>query len=137
MSLPRYAVIQVLAYGVDMGGFLLALHSGWAGPIVANVLGKSAAGVFAFFSHRNFTFQSNGRADRKRQAIRYFLLLGLNIPLASGVLALLLLIIPQPEAAKVLADVLCLLLNYKLSKAFVFTKTAQSADCTPSQEARP
>lgn len=122
MIFIRYVTIQLLAYVLDMGGFLLILKMDIFGPVIANIIGKSAAGIFAFIAHRNFTFRSNEPADKKRQAIRYFVILALNIPFSTGILSLFLIWIKEPEIAKFLADGICVLLSYLISKKFIFTK---------------
>lgn len=121
MIFLRYVLIQLLAYGIDMGLFLVLLHSGFSSAIGCNVLAKFCAGVFAFMSHRYFTFHVNEKASISQQAIRYFSLLALNIPIASAVLALLLVWIANPVAAKFMADISCVVLTYILSKRFIFT----------------
>lgn len=120
MTFLRYLAIQVLAYGIDMGAFLLALHFSLVGPIAANVIAKLAAGGFAFAAHRHFTFSVGGRGFIKRQAMRYFLLLAVNVPIASALLALILLWIPVPAVAKFLSDVVGVAFTYILSKYFIF-----------------
>ncbi len=120
MTFVRYVAIQVLAYVIDMGVFLVILRSEVFMPLVANILGKVAAGVFAFVAHRVFTFRVAEKASKKHQAIRYFALLGLNIPLSSAVLYLMLVYIANPVVAKFISDVVCLVLTYSLSKHFVF-----------------
>ena len=125
MTFIRYVGIQLLAYVVDMGGFLFILKSGFLGPIPANVISKVAAGIFAFIAHRKFTFCTNDVADRNHQAVRYFILLVLNAPLSSGVLAVVLIWLDRPVIAKVVADVVSVALTYWLSKSFVFVKRRQ------------
>ncbi|PLC52493.1 GtrA family protein [Pollutimonas nitritireducens] len=122
MTFFRYLVVQVLAYGLDIGGFLIGFKLLGADPIISNVFGKIVAGVFAFIAHRNFTFQSTQKIKHGEQAIRYFALLGLNIPLSSLVLLLVLLAISYPLYGKVISDAICLLLTYWLSKTYVFCK---------------
>lgn len=121
MTFVRYVAIQLLAYGIDMGLFLIVLQAGLCGPILANVLAKLAAGIFAFVAHRSFTFRVGENPAIRRQAIRYFLLLALNVPVASAILAFLLLWVAEPVAAKFIADVVCVALTYGLSKYFIFT----------------
>lgn len=125
MTFIRYVGIQLLAYMVDMGGFLIILKVGFLGPIAANVIGKVVAGIFAFIAHRRFTFCTNDVADRYHQAVRYFLLLLFNAPLSSGLLALVLIWCDRPVIAKVVADVVIVALTYWLSKSFVFTRRRQ------------
>ena len=120
MTFIRYVIIQLVAYVVDIGVFLLALKVGLFSPIISNIFSKITAGTLAFVAHRNFTFNSNNSADRLHQAIRYFILLSLNVPLSSGILAFFLLFIDNQIIAKVLADVLSVMLIFWLSKSFVF-----------------
>ena len=125
MTFIRYIATQLLAYAIDMGGFLLMLHLGLLSPVAANAGGKIAAGLFAFVTHRHFTFRAGAGEDRMRQAVRYFALLALNVPLSSGVLAVVLLWVHPPAAAKLIADALCVMITYWLSKTFVFVRTGQ------------
>jgi len=122
MIFLRYIAIQLLAYIIDLGVFLVALKVGLFGAIVSNIFSKIAAGCFAFVAHRNFTFDSNDSEDRFYQAIRYFLLLLLNIPISSAVLALFLIFIKEEVTAKILADIVGVALIFWLSKSFVFIK---------------
>lgn len=132
MTFLRYLVIQVLAYGIDMGAFLFVLFVGWADPIVANVISKLAAGTFAFVAHRSFTFGVAGAGFAGRQAVRYFLVLAVNVPIASAILGLVLLWIPHPAIAKFLSDVVCVALSYVLSKRFIFNTQDTSSDSSVS-----
>jgi putative flippase GtrA len=120
MIFVRYIGIQLLAYGIDIGLFLIVLNSGLTGPITANVMAKLAAGTFAFLLHRVFTFRVTRLAGARRQAILYFMLLALNIPVASAIFAVLLVWVSDQIVAKFLADVVCVILTYALSKHFVF-----------------
>ena len=120
MTFIRYVLIQLLAYFVDMTSFLLIIKLDILGPIIANIIGKSAAGVFAFVAHRNYTFQANSQQDRHRQAIRYFVVLALNIPLSTGILSIFLNWFNEPVLAKILSDCIVVGLSYLLSKHFIF-----------------
>jgi putative flippase GtrA len=120
MTFVRYGLVQAFAYAIDMGGFLALLWTGLASPLVANVIAKIAAGLFAFLAHRHFTFGTGARTNTWSQGTRYFALLGLNIPLSSGLLALMLLWIPQPPLAKFVSDVVIVAVTYWVSKLVVF-----------------
>lgn len=124
MTFLRYTIIQLLAYVIDIGGFLLLLHAQLLPPVLANILGKLAAGVFAFFCHKRFTFRVGGGRGTAGQAARYFTLLALNIPLSSSLLALQLVWINDTAAAKIIADIVCVALTYLLSKYLVFSKSS-------------
>lgn len=117
----RYLVVQVLAYGVDMGTFLLASTVFAWRPVAANVLAKILAGAFAFLAHRRITFETHGDGAARSQLLRYVALLALNVPLASGILALLLPLIGSPVVAKVVADCICVGITFLLSRSLVFT----------------
>lgn len=127
MRFARYIAVQVLAYGLDMGSFLLALSWWGAQPLLANVFGKVVAGCFAFFAHRSFTFDAAADARRGSQAVMYTLLLALNIPLSAAALAVVLAVVPHPVLAKFLSDVICVLVTYWLSKRYVFSAREKSS----------
>lgn len=120
MTFVRYVAIQLIAYGIDMGVFLAAFYSGILGALMSNVAGKIAAGTFAFLSHQRFTFRVADHQRDGKQAVRYFFLLGINVPISSAFLSALLLLIDWPAAAKFLSDVICVLLSFWLSKKWVF-----------------
>lgn len=132
MTFLRYLAIQVLAYGIDMGAFLFALHFELLGPIFANIVAKLVAGCFAFVAHRSFTFGVTGRSLIGRQTVRYFLLLAINIPIASAILALVLQWVPAPAIAKFLSDVVCVAVSYVLSKYFIFNLDKLPSDGAPA-----
>lgn len=120
MTFLRYIIIQLLAYSIDVGLFLVILKFAPPNLLFANVLAKLSAGIFAFVAHRNFTFHIRESSAARQQAVRYFLLLALNIPLASAILALLVLWVSKPLAAKFMADIFCVALTYGVSKYFIF-----------------
>jgi putative flippase GtrA len=128
MTVLRYLAIQVIAYGIDMGSFLFTLHLGLGGPIAANIIAKLAAGGFAFAAHRSFTFGVAGNDLIGRQAVRYFLLLAVNVPVASAILAVMLQWISTEAIAKFLSDVVCVAFSYGLSKYFIFNAHASPSD---------
>jgi putative flippase GtrA len=119
----RYLAVQVVAYAIDVGGFLLVLWLFEGFPVLANCAGKIAAGCFAFFAHRMFTFSGARSGDAKAQALKYALLLLANIPVSSAALALLLLVCPVEIVAKVIADTLAVLLTFAISHRFVFKQS--------------
>ena len=112
--------MQILAYVIDMGSFLLMLGLLALNPIAANIIGKLGGGIFAFIAHRNITFKSNHKKDKAAQARRFFMLGMLNIPLSSMLLLMLLKCVPYTVLAKFMADVSCVFFNYWVNKTFVF-----------------
>ena len=120
MRFMRYLLIQVLAYGLDMGGFILLFAHFGIDPLIANMAGKGLAGLFAFVAHRHFTFGVAKTSGKAQQAVRYFTLLALNIPFSALMLSAVLWVIPMAVIAKFVADVVCTFVSYWLSKHFVF-----------------
>lgn len=123
-TLSRYFVIQVAAYAIDMGAFLLLTASGACGPLPANAAGKLLAGLFAFFAHSRITFGSHTHGNAREQFIRYMVLLGINVPLSSAVLSVCLHFIHFGGLAKVVSDGLCFGLTFLLARHVVFVGRA-------------
>lgn len=134
MTFVRYIAVQVVAYGIDMGVFLAVLSLGIFGPVISNVPAKIAAGVFAFFVHQHFTFRVSRAEREKKQAVQYFLLLALNVPISSAVLSLVLLVIDWTVPAKFVSDVLCVAFSFWVSKKWVFRATGRSTVPSGPQE---
>jgi putative flippase GtrA len=120
MRFVRYVMVQVVAYGLDMGGFLLLISWMAMEPVTANIIGKVLAGLFAFVAHRTFTFGVTGTSGTRQQALRYFTLLALNIPLSTLMLSVSLWLVPFAVVAKLIADIVLVVLTYWLSKRFIF-----------------
>jgi putative flippase GtrA len=133
LTFIRYGAIQLLAYALDMGTFLLLISLFKDEPVLANIAGKGVAGVFAFFLHRHFTFQSN-RGSGKAQALSYFLLLAINIPIASALFSAGLYLVDSPATVKFVSDVACVVVTYWISKLFVFHSNGHTS--APSDRAK-
>ena len=126
MRFARYVAVQCFTYGLDLGLFLLLFAlAGWR-ALTANVLAKIIAGVAAFLAHRYFTFDAARGGNRARQAVLYVALWSLNVPLATGLLALFLVLGLPTVVAKVVSDVVCVGLNYWLSRNYIFTGGRES-----------
>lgn len=119
MTFLRYVTIQLLAYALDMGSFVLLTSLFKDDWVFMNIVGKVIAGMFAFFLHRHFTFEST-QGSKKTQAVRYFSLLAINIPFSSALFTAGLHVLDAPAAVKFISDVLCVILTYWISKLFVF-----------------
>lgn len=117
----RYVAVQLLAYAVDMGVFLLLSHGGGTRALWANVGGKIVAGAFAFLAHRHVTFEAGAHGNMKGQLLRYAVLLALNVPISSAILALLLQFTPHVVVAKVVSDAMCIVITFTLSTYVVFS----------------
>jgi putative flippase GtrA len=122
MQFIRYLLVQVIAYGIDMGGFIFLSINFEFNPLFANSISKIFAGLFAFFSHSKFTFEVSNEASYKKQFFRYFSLLALNLPISAFILSIVLLVVPNAVAAKFIADLIVILFTYWLSKSYVFLK---------------
>lgn len=122
MSFFYYALIQVFGYVIDMGGFLFLTHVLLCPTITAHLLGRTAAGFFAFSAHRNITFRGEQENNKKTQAWRYLSLCIINLPVSALLLILWLYVLPNAIIAKFTADVSCVFINYLISKHFIFGK---------------
>jgi putative flippase GtrA len=125
MPFARYIAVGLLTYGIDMGVFLFFLNFVVEGPLISNLIAKVAAGIFAFLSHRSFTFRIDKRNHEKKQIVRYLLLLLLSVPLSVVALKLILPVLDKPVIAKFVADVICVLFSYWFSKTWVFAHDRQ------------
>jgi len=121
VKFARYIAVQLGAYGLDIGVYLGALLLFGSGALVANATGKISAGIFAFYTHRSFTFSAASEAEHGRQASLYFLVLSLNLPMSSAALWAMLSIFPSPVLAKVVADIVCVFITYWLVRRYVFS----------------
>jgi putative flippase GtrA len=126
MTFLRYSIVQILAYAIDMGIFILLINTPLIDPIGVNILSKISAGIFAFIVQRKFTFKVAAKELVKMQAIRYFIVLIFNIPIASVILILMLYLIADPVLAKFLSDIVCVNLSYMLGKYFIFPRNPRS-----------
>lgn len=120
MTFLRYVAVQLAAYAIDMGVFFALFAPGLATPAIANLVGKVAAGLFAFFAHRHYTFQVRIPHGRAIAAIKYFTLLAFNAPISSLILMGILTFVANVVLAKVLSDVVSVGLTFALTRWLVF-----------------
>jgi putative flippase GtrA len=115
-----YLLVQIIAYSLDFGGF--ALMAGYLGfdPILVSVVCKTLTGILTFFVHQAYTFRVEGADGTSQRAVRYFLLLGLNVPLSAGLLSAMLWLVPNIMIARFSADVLGAIISYFLCRHFIF-----------------
>jgi putative flippase GtrA len=115
-----YVIVQLLAYGLDVGTFVLLVERFAVAPLWANICAKAVAGCFAFFTHRHVTFDAAAGGRLSDQALRYVLLLIANSVASSAMLALFMRVVPSPVMAKIIADVILIAVSFGLSKSVVF-----------------
>jgi len=120
MRFARYISVQAAAYAIDMGSFVLLSKYLYMPILIANVISKLGSGIFAFSANRVFTFKVRGSDGAWRQAAIYFAFVALNLPVSSLMLLGTLQIVTWPVAAKFIADVVCVIINYWLTKRFIF-----------------
>jgi putative flippase GtrA len=118
-QLAKYSLIQITAYLMDYSIFISLTYFFSVPPLESNVAGKILSGIFSYFAHRHYTFTREEKANVWPEAIRYFSVLGLNVPLSSGLLAVSSQFLPL-LAAKFVSDVLCVALSFKLTQSVVF-----------------
>ena len=115
----KYVAIQIFAYFVEFSVFILLLLVSLS-LLEANVIAKIMAAAVAFTFHRVFTFSSTGETKVISQLGKYSTALLLNIPTSSAILFFLSQHIPSNFLSKMIADALCLILSFYISKYFVF-----------------
>ena len=123
MTFVRYVAVQLSAYVIDLGVFLLLVREGPEYALFANVVAKLLAGLFAFFLHRLVTFEIRDGRRISNEAVRYALLLLLNIPLTSLLLLGVLSVWPHPATAKIATDVMALGFTYAMTRSLVFGRS--------------
>jgi putative flippase GtrA len=126
----RYNLVQLAAYVFDFGGFWMLINLTAINPLIANIAGKIVAGLLAFIMHKGFTFRVGDSGRTPTEAVRYFLLLMFNIPLSSGVLAVLILFLPS-SIAKIASDAICLGITFALVRTAVFRNSAPQTKSNP------
>jgi putative flippase GtrA len=120
-----------------MGSFLVMLHFDFLSVLVSNIFGKIVAGSFAFLAHRDFTFRAANEHRDQKQVLRYFLLIGINIPISSVVLGVLLTFISLPALAKFVSDAICVMLSYWISKKWIFSPPVYEASSSDFDRQKP
>lgn len=120
----RYVGVQAIGYAIDMGIFLALIHT--IAPLYANLTSKTIAVVFGFFANRYFTFRIHGKEHGRSQLIKYAAMAALGVPVANMLFQLLMPWLSPLSAAKFIADVLCMGMNFLLSHYVVFKQPAQS-----------
>ncbi|WP_038364544.1 GtrA family protein [Bosea sp. UNC402CLCol] len=115
-----YVLVQLIAYGLDIGTFALLVERLGTAPLPANICAKGVAGCFAFCTHRYVTFGGAAEAGVGGQALRYVLLLAANSLASSALLVLFLHAMTSLVVAKIAADVILIAVSFSLSKWVVF-----------------
>ncbi|MHC8349705.1 GtrA family protein [Pseudomonas sp. RT4P38] len=126
IQFARYLLVGGLTYCADLSVFLLLFNVFGMDLLLANMISKVLAGVFSFAAHRAFTFRVINAKGRAQQAVRYFTLLALNIPLSALILSAMLWITSMEVVAKILSDVLLVLISYAQSKFIIFKRNETS-----------
>lgn len=120
----RYFGAQLFAYAVDFGVFA-AMFAATHHVVASNLVSKLISGVVAFYVLRTYTFKAGG--DGRKQAIRYFALWLANLPATSLFISVFTWLVHVPFLAKILSDATAFILNYLISKHFIFHTAERAA----------
>lgn len=112
-----YVGVQILAYALEMGTFIIARALEY-NLILSNSCAKFLALVVAFVLHRHVTFSSTTQSAFQ-QGANYFVLFLFNVSAATGLLWLLKNYMPE-TAAKFISDTVLIVLSFALARLFVF-----------------
>ena len=93
------------------------------GVYVSNLIGWVVAVLFAFITNKLFVFESKYKSQIGKELISFFGCRILSLGVDMGAMYLLLQVINTGEVfAKIIANVIVIILNYIFSKLFVFKK---------------
>lgn len=93
------------------------------GVYVSNLIAWVVAVLFAFITNKLFVFESNDKSKSGKELISFFGFRILSLGVDMGAMYLLLQVINTGEVfAKIIANVIVIILNYIFSKLFVFKK---------------
>lgn len=123
MELLRYLVIGVLTTLVGYGSFWILVYPIGMEPNTGNFISINLAIIFAFFTNKSFVFKN--RSENFKQWLKAFVKFygsrGLSIVVEMiGVWTCLSLLKFSPMVSKILIGFIVVLLNYFVSKYFVF-----------------
>lgn len=116
----RYILVQVSAYVIDMGLFMVVVFLLPERLAIANFCGKVFAGVYAFIFHKYFTFKSVVGGGGKAEALRFILLNVFTFFMSTFFLLLFTPYIMDTFFSKLLADAICIGLTFLLANKLVY-----------------
>jgi putative flippase GtrA len=116
----RYNLVQVSAYVIDIGLFMVVVFLLPERLAIANFCGKAFAGVYAFIFHKYFTFRSVVGGGGKGEALRFTLLNIFTFFMSTFFLLLFTPYITDTFFSKLLADVICIGMTFLLANKLVF-----------------
>lgn len=114
----RYNLVQVAAYALEFSTFMLIAKIG-VHLVLSNCIAKAMAAIFAFFLHKNFTFQKKEKEKILGEIFRYAAMLFVNMALGSLIL-IVLSKFSEEWLAKILSDISCVGVSFLLVRYVVF-----------------
>ena len=127
MTAVRYVAVALLAYVLDIGVFAVLVSLFNAELLWSNLAGKICTAIFGFLAHRYFTFQAKTNVTLIPDAVRFGLVVTLNVPFSTFLLYVVVWMLPYALAAKVLADSIGVGVTFLISKLFIFKNDAAAA----------
>ncbi|MBQ5972854.1 MAG: GtrA family protein [Oscillospiraceae bacterium] len=116
-----YIASSMLAEAFDWGVYLLMLHVVHAGIKVSYSVGKVSSGVLNFSVNNFIVFRQGGGIGLLRRAGGYVLSVISTLLIGNALMHLFVPVLGMGDAlAKLIADLLCFILNYLLQKTVVF-----------------
>ncbi|MFC4349556.1 GtrA family protein [Kordiimonas lipolytica] len=117
----RYIFVGPVIYGLDYLTFVLITYLATGQYLWANVAAKLVGAGTGFLLHKYYTFAGVHAHAGAHQAVRYGLLLGFNMGLATALLYLAVQMLTFPPlVAKVGVDIVVIGCSFLISRAFVF-----------------
>lgn len=116
-----YLVFGVLTTAISIGSF--ALFTEWIvlDPLVANVISWILAVLFAFVTNRRFVFESSG--NLLKEIFGFYLARIFTLLVEEAIIFVFVtLLLQNALIVKTAAQIVVIILNYVISKIFVFKK---------------
>lgn len=125
--ISKYLLVQIAVYLFEFAIFALGLAylSSDSDIVLLNAAAKCVALLVAFFMHKYWTFEKGGSGAVFDELGRYLLLFAFNLALSSGLTWIFLVVDFWPQAAKILADTICVIVTYYLTKNYIFNFKAE------------
>ena len=124
-----YLVFGVLTTLVDMVIYYSLVYMG-ADEVITNVISSTCAILFAYVTNKRWVFESKAetKKDHLMELIKFFEARIFTLLLSTLIIWVFQILHCNPYIAKIIAMVLTVVLNYILSKFFIFTSNKKGTE---------
>lgn len=116
-----YIVFGLLTTLISIAVFAVFTEAVGTDPLIANIVSWILAVLFAFVTNRRFVFEANG--NLVTQLARFYLARIITLLLEEGIIFIFVTLLTfDALIVKTLAQIIVVILNFVISKLFVFGK---------------